>query len=406
MRVWYAVIAIAQLGLWLGLYAPLKTLLPLLADQLSLSSGIGKEGLLAAATLAGSLVALLANPMAGALSDRTQGFWGPRRPWIFGGGLLAALSLWLLPQASTGLTLLVLWCCTKLGLNACMAAINGMVADAVPAVQQGRLWGWVGLAQPVGLVLGDSLSTWLLPNLARAALLQALLVLLCCLPALSLSRGQVQAFRPRPGGLLSAFRSRVFRSLWWSRFWLYLGWSMSTVYLLYFLEDRLGLPRSEALQAQALLLGLYAAGTVASAAVAGWASDRSGRRLVFVVMGSLGMATACSLMLVSHTLTVALVGAGLLGVAYGIYIATHQALVLEHLPDHRHHARDLGVFNGANTMPMVLAPALAWLCVVYLGGYASLFALAGILMAMSLLCLTGVEFKIHRFPNQWKVPAE
>ena len=118
--------------------------------------------------------------------------------------------------------------------------------------------------------------------------------------------------------------------------------------------------------------GLYAAGTVASAAAAGWASDRMDQRLGFVAAGSLGMAGACGLMLISQTLPLALAGATLLGGTYGVYIATHQALLLEHLPDARHSARDLGLFNGANTAPMVLAPALAWLCVVHLGGYTTL----------------------------------
>ena len=386
---WIAALALAQLGLWLGLYAPLKTLLPLLADQLSGSADGGKEGLLAAATLAGSLVALLANPIAGALSDRSRSPLGPRRPWILGGVLLAALSILLLPQASAGVALLLLWCTAKLGLNACMAALNGAVADRVPDDQQGRLWGWVGLAQPVGLVLGVGLSTLLLPQLERAASIQAALLLLCCLPVLLVVKGQRPAAQPLPtqAAPLAAFRQRAFRGLWWSRFWLYLGWSMSTVYLLYFLEDRLGLPRAAALQAQTLLLGLYAAGTVASAALAGWASDRCGKRLVFVGGGTLGMAAACSLLLISQALPLALAAATLLGVAYGIYIATHQALVLEHLPDPCHSARDLGLFNGANTAPMVLAPALAWLCVVHLGGYTTLFGVASLLIAASLLPL-------------------
>jgi MFS family permease len=129
---WIAALALAQLGLWLGLYAPLKTLLPLLADQLSGSGMGGKEGLLAAATLTGSLVALLANPIAGALSDHSRTRWGPRKPWILGGVLVAAFSILLLPQASTGLALLLLWASAKLGLNACMAALNGAVADRVP----------------------------------------------------------------------------------------------------------------------------------------------------------------------------------------------------------------------------------------------------------------------------------
>lgn len=86
-----------------------------------------------------------------------------------------------------------------------------------------------------------------------------------------------------------------------------------------------------------------------------------------------------------------LAAATLLGVAYGVYIATHQALVLAHLPDPSHHARDLAVFNGANTAPMVLAPALSWLCVVHLGGYSTLFGVASLLIAASLLPLRALR---------------
>jgi hypothetical protein len=45
------------------------------------------------------------------------------------------------------------------------------------------------------------------------------------------------------------------------------------------------------------------------------------------------------------------------------------------------------LFNGANTAAMVLAPALAWLCVVHLGGYSTLFGVASLLIAASLLPL-------------------
>ena len=67
-QLWVGSMALAQLSLWLGLYAPLKTLVPLLAAQIaqgSLNSGSSKEALLAAVTLAGSLVAVVATPLAG-----------------------------------------------------------------------------------------------------------------------------------------------------------------------------------------------------------------------------------------------------------------------------------------------------------------------------------------------------
>jgi hypothetical protein len=74
-----------------------------------------------------------------------------------------------------------------------------------------------------------------------------------------------------------------------------------------------------------------------------------------------------------------------LGIAYGIYIPTHQALLMEHLPNPEHHARDLGVFNGANTAPMVIAPAMAWSCLVHLGGYTTLFGTASLMIGYSLV---------------------
>ena len=396
---WIACFALAQFGLWLGLYAPLKVLLPLLADQLARVSGGEKETLLAAASLCGSLIALLSNPLAGALSDHSHSRWGPRQPWILAGVLLAGLSIQLLPEARGAIGLILTWCLVKLGLNSAMAGLNGAVADQVPLQQQGTLWGWVGLAQPIGLVGGVALSTVLVEQPQQVAVLQGSLVIISALPILWWARaghpqyGQA-SFSPtsrRGLAVLSAFRHPPFAQLWWSRCWLYLGWSMSTVFLLYFLEDRLGLPRHQALQAQTLLLALYTGGTVASAASAGWLSDRTGHRGGFVVVGTSGMAVACGLMLISQSLPLALAGAVLLGIAYGVYIATHQALVLEHLPDPRHSARDLGVFNAANTAPMVFSPALAWLCVVHLGGYTTLFAVASLLIAGSLLPLRGLQ---------------
>ena len=399
---WMAAMALAQLGLWLGLYAPLKILLPLLADLAASSApafsfAFSKEALLAAATLVGSLVALVANPLAGALSDRTLGRWGPRHPWILAGTLLAAVAIAVLPLAGSPLLLVCGWGLAKFGLNAAMAGLNGSAADRVPLAQQGGLWGWIGMAQLLGLVLGVLASTALLPNLPLAAAAMALLLLVTAMPflgtrALPLQRSPARSssllparrrLRQRLGQALAAFRHPPFAALWWARFWLYLGWSASTVYLLYFLEDRLGLLRPQALQAQVLLLLLYTAATAVAAAWAGQASDRLGRRLVFVWAGSGAMGVACALMLISQGLPMALAGSTLLGLGYGVYVATHQALVVEHLPDSQHHARDLGLFNGANTAPMVLAPALAWLCVTKLGGYGTLFLVCSLLILAS-----------------------
>jgi MFS family permease len=137
-----------------------------------------------------------------------------------------------------------------------------------------------------------------------------------------------------------------------------------------------------------LLLVFYALGTAASAALAGQASGLFGRRFMFVLAGSGAMALACALMLISQTLLMVFMGTMLLGLGYGTYVATQQALVVENLPDSRHCARDLGLFNGANTAPMVLSPVVTRLCVMHLGGYTTLFRVSAFLILASLLPLT------------------
>jgi MFS family permease len=53
----------------------------------------------------GALFALVGNPLAGWLSDRTTSSWGMRRPWLIGGALGGVASLWLVASApSVGLT--------------------------------------------------------------------------------------------------------------------------------------------------------------------------------------------------------------------------------------------------------------------------------------------------------------
>jgi MFS family permease len=392
--------ALAQLALWLGLYGPLKSLLPVLGTQIAVQAngaGASKEALLAAVTMVGSLVVVMATPLAGSLSDRSRGPWGRRSPWIAGGSLVAGGGIALLPQAGSGGSLLILWGLANLGLGACLAALQGSAADRVPSGQQGSLWGWVGLAQPIGLVLGVGLCGLLVPNLGLAALVLAAVVVLAPAP-FAVQEGR-QAGLPEPEGAretpwhrqlsLAAFRHRPFACLWLSRFLLYLGWSISTVYLLYFLEDRQGLAQAQALDALTLLLGLYTGGTALASALTGPLANHLDRRLLLVGIGTGGMALACGLLLVSQSLplALALAAAGLLGLAYGAYAASHQALVIQHLPSAQHHGRDLGLFHTANSAALVLAPALAWLLVTRLGGYGALFSAAVVLMLVSALPL-------------------
>ncbi len=96
-----------------------------------------------------------------------------------------------------------------------------------------------------------------------------------------------------------------------------------------------------------------------SAALSGWASDRLGRRKVFV--GGSTALFAVGLVVLAHadTVTGFYVAEVVMGFAYGIYSAIDTALVVDVLPNADRPGKDLGVINIANALPQSLAPAIS-----------------------------------------------
>ncbi len=84
---WIALLALANLGLWMGYFGPLQVLLP---NQIQDIAGAGKTTALGVVTGVGALVAVLVGPIAGALSDATTARTGRRHTWIAAGPCWAA----------------------------------------------------------------------------------------------------------------------------------------------------------------------------------------------------------------------------------------------------------------------------------------------------------------------------
>lgn len=79
---WTVNLSPATLAVFMAFMTPIQVLLPL---QLEHIDPHGKNDALSLVTGLGALVAVLANPLAGAWSDRTTSRFGRRRPWILGG---------------------------------------------------------------------------------------------------------------------------------------------------------------------------------------------------------------------------------------------------------------------------------------------------------------------------------
>jgi MFS family permease len=134
---------------------------------------------------------------------------------------------------------------------------------------------------------------------------------------------------------------------------------------------------------------------VAASLLGGAASDRAGRRKIFVCAASFVFGLAMLLVVVAHSFDGYLVGMALGGLGFGLYMAVDLALVADVLPDNDAAAKDLGVMNIAGALPSSIAPALAPAILAAGGGsYGVLYAVAGvcaILGAAAILRVRGVR---------------
>lgn len=373
-------LALANLAIWMGFFTPIQLLLP---EQLEDIAGDGKVGALGWVTGAGALVAVIATPLAGALSDRTRSRFGPRLPWVVGGTLLAAVALAVLSRQSTVAGVLLGWCAAQACLNAAYAGLTAEVPDHVPVEQRGTVSGWFGLPQAVGVVVGVALVSGVATGTGYLVIGAVGLALV--LPFALVTR-DAPVTRRSPRVRLDLRAHPDFGWAWLTRFLISLGNALGTLYLLYFLRDEVGYAPAE--DGVLILILVYAAGAVLTAVSGGMWSDRTGRRKPLVIGSSLVMAAGAGLLAVSPTWSAALVAAALLGTGYGAYMAVDTALVTQVLPAAADRGKDLGIVNIANAAPQVLAPALAAPIVASAGGYPVLYGLtAAVTVAGALLVL-------------------
>ncbi len=87
--------------------------------------------------LAAPVTGLIVQPIIGYLSDRTwHPYWGRRRPFFFGGAILATLALFLMPNSSAlWMAVGVLWLMDA-SINISMEPFRAFVGDKLPAEQR------------------------------------------------------------------------------------------------------------------------------------------------------------------------------------------------------------------------------------------------------------------------------
>ncbi|MFJ9173765.1 MFS transporter [Streptomyces sp. NPDC102360] len=348
----------------------------------------------------GAFGAMLANPVAGALSDRTRGRFGRRAPWMAGGALLGGLSLVALGLGNNLLWIGVAWALAQISLNALQAPLTAVIPDRTPENRRGRFSSAAGLAQMLGATLGTVVAAGFAHALGLGFAVFGVLIILGTAVFLLLNR-EPAAAAPQDG----PFRWKAFlRGFWvsprqhpdfaWAfvgRFLLVLGYYCVFSYQLYIPDDYLAMTRDRANDLVPLLSLAMVPGMVAMIVVSGPWSDRVGRRKPFVIASSLGMTVALALPLVLRNEASMFAYSVISGLAFGMYMAVDTALMTQVLPHPDDAAKDMGVLNIANALPQAVAPAVAAATIGLTGGYQALFGTGIILVVLGALSILPIR---------------
>jgi len=402
---WITLLFLANIGLWLGVYAPLQVLLPeqvqSLHDHLAKSGSVptGTDAVLLSVVMGvGAIASLIANPVVGALSDRTTSPRGRRHPWTIVCALMGALGLIVVAAAPAIPVMAIGWFIAELGLGGMLATLTAALPDRVPATQRGTLGGLIGISQMLGTVLGALIVTVVVTRISAGYATCAVIVVAGA--ALFVLRTPDEPlpkeFKPRvPVGTalrrlwVSPRQHPDFGWAWGTHFMVNLGNDLGTLYLLYFLNNRVHYhdPQTGLLT----LMALYAVALLIAGAVCGVMSDRLGRRKPFIIGSVAIMATAAIILAESPTWAMALVAAPLLGAGFGTYWAAAPALLTAVLPAAADRAKDMGLINIGYSLPLVVAPLLAGVVLGLMNSYPALFALAGVVTLVAAVTVTRVR---------------
>jgi MFS family permease len=388
------VYALALFGIWMSIMLPASVTIALRISEIDPE---GKTTSYSIAAGLGTLVALLANPFFGRLSDRTRSRFGRRRPWIAIGLIGTMVGALIIALSGSFAMLLLGWLVMQAFINASIAAALAVVADRVPAAQQGLVGALSGMASSASLVVGVYFVQWFPTNMLAQFGLPVLIALVFCGILMWLLRGDdSRSLKPQPFGAGQFFgsfyvdprKSPDFAKFLVTMFLVSCGVAVVSTYTVYILQDRVNV--SDAEIGGVITLAYVIPGVIATviAPLVGWLNDRTGRRKVLMGAAAVVIAVGTGMLSFTTEVTPYLIAVVIAsGLGTGILSGTYIGLAIATMNDPNSSARDLGVTNIAYTLPFSIMPFVAPILLGIGGGQGNYAALLITGAALSLVGL-------------------
>ncbi|RDV44791.1 MFS transporter [Leifsonia sp. ku-ls] len=345
----------------------------------------------------GAFAAMVAQPIAGQISDRTRSRFGRRAPWILLGSLAGGLSLVGLAFANSLVGMIIAWTLVQISYNFAQGPLTAVMPDRVPLRRRGTFAALSGIGLMVGALGGTIVGSLFFHSVAVGYVFFAVFSLvvlgLFVLANPDYSSRQLQREPFTLADFLKTFwvNPVAHPDFFWAftgRLLLYTGYFAVTGYQLYLLSNYFHVAHPEQIIPVLGLLSLV--GILVSTIVAGPLSDRIGRRKPFVFASAVVVSLAFLLPWLWPDVTAWVIMTVVSGFGFGMFQAVDTALMSEVLPSAKSFAKDLGVVNIAATLPQTLAPGVAG-AIILAFGYAALFPIAIVLGILGALAVWPIK---------------
>jgi MFS family permease len=378
----------------------------------------------------GTFVAVIANPLVGAISDHATFRMGRRRPFMIIGTVFNVLTLLVFAFAptwfsSTGLliTFILLFLCLQLTNNVANAPWSAIIADKVPQDQRGTTAGFNGLFNLLGTAIGSIVAGLIVSKTDALPIYRNEIVqifLLIALVQIAFVTYTIITVKETPLQTSATFELRtvlrhfLFRptrypDLSWvllARLLIMMGIWGVFYFLQYYFDDVLGGKGVHTILIGSVFSGerfngtlfqpILLAAALPTSLIAGWISDRKGRKGMVYLSGTV-MTIVCLIFIWFPSQGFALFAGAFFGIGYGAYASVDWALTCDVLPPTDEAGKFLGLWSAMGIIPQVVGITVGAIILQALRGmpnhfgYTVLFLVTVLYFILGTVIIRGVK---------------
>jgi MFS family permease len=355
----------------------------------------------------GTLVAVIVNPLVGAISDYATFRMGRRRPFMIIGTILNVVVLAAfafspaLPSSILLFMLAFLFFLLQFTNNLANSPWSAIIADNVPTQQRGVTAGFNGLFTLLGTIIGSVVAGIIVNKndalpLYRNEIVQIFLIIavvqavFVAYTVLMVKETPLDIRENRPFQITPILKKFFFKpsrypDLSWvllARLLVMMGIWGVFYFLQYYFDDVLGGPGVKIIIfngafsgekfSGALFLPVLLLLALPTSIFAGWASDHWGRKGLVYLSGAM-MTVVCLVFILFQSQYGALIAGAFFGIGYGAYTSVDWALTADVLPPTDEAGKFLGIWSAMGILPQVVGITIGGVILQLLRGFPNHF---------------------------------